>query len=159
MRVPFEPSAQLLDTTRRAVPPMAHCGLIDDVSAFATTEKPNTVRVPGIQDARFAVAFRACEQEVSSAEICFSPMATNDLPHGFQRFAAGGLERKFEHQLPCIWPPSYFKPNGSGQPTAGAKLQLPLTGQFMNIKPRTLNVAEPVPYVAADSPALPLPRG
>jgi len=54
-RPPFEPSAQLLYTTRRAIPPVAHCGLIDDASAFAATEKPDAaVCVPRIQDARGA---------------------------------------------------------------------------------------------------------
>ena len=35
----------------------------------------------------------------------------------------------------------YFKPNSSEQPTMAAKFQLPLAGQFMNVKPRTLHVA------------------
>ena len=46
-RCPFEPSAQLLDTTRRAVPAMTHSGLIGNASAFATSKKPDpVVRVP-----------------------------------------------------------------------------------------------------------------
>src|SRR5512139_2625661 len=40
VRAPFEPIAQLLYTARRAVPPVSHCGLIGDASAFAATEKP-----------------------------------------------------------------------------------------------------------------------
>jgi hypothetical protein len=46
---PLEASAQLLDTTRRAVPPMAHGGLIGDANAFAATEKPSAgVPIPRI---------------------------------------------------------------------------------------------------------------
>jgi hypothetical protein len=142
-RSPFEPSTQLLDTTRRAVPPVSHSGLIGDASAFAATEKENAiVCVPSIQNARFAVAFRTCEQEVSSAEICFPPMATNDLPHRIQHFAAGGLARKLQHQLPRIRATGYFKPNSSEQPTLGAKFQFPFAGQLMNVKPSALHVAK-----------------
>jgi hypothetical protein len=79
-RAPFEPSAQLLDTTRRAVPTVAHCGLIGNASAFAATEKPDAVvRPPSIQNARWAVAFGACEHEVSPAKMCFPPIADNVL--------------------------------------------------------------------------------
>jgi hypothetical protein len=41
----------------------------------------------------------------------------------------------------CIRSTGYFKPNSSEQPTMAAKFQLPLAGQFMNVKPRTLHVA------------------
>ena len=41
----------------------------------------------------------------------------------------------------CIRSAGYFKPNSSEQPTMAAKFQLPLAGQFMNVKPRTLHVA------------------
>jgi hypothetical protein len=59
---------------------VAHSGLIGDASAFAATEKPNAVvRVPGIQNARFAVAFVASEHEVTPAKMCFPPMAANNL--------------------------------------------------------------------------------
>jgi hypothetical protein len=48
-RAPFEPSTQLLDMTRRAVPPVAHGGLIGDASTFAAPEKPDAIgRVPSI---------------------------------------------------------------------------------------------------------------
>jgi hypothetical protein len=81
LRAPFEPRAQLLYTTRRAAPPVAHRRLIGDAGAFASTEKPNAVvRVPGIQDARCLVAFVAHEHEVTPAEMCFPPMAANNLP-------------------------------------------------------------------------------
>ena len=83
------PSAQLLDTTRRTVPPMAHGGLIGDANAFAAAEKPSAgVPILRIQDAPFAMAFIAHEQEVTPAEMCFSPMAANNLLKGLQRFAA-----------------------------------------------------------------------
>jgi len=86
---PLEPSAQLLDTTRRTVPPMAHGGLIGDANAFAAAEKPSAgVPILRIQDAPFAMAFVAHEQEVTPAEMCFSPMAANNLLKGLQRFAA-----------------------------------------------------------------------
>ena len=52
-RPPVEPSAQFLDTTRRAVPPVAHSGLIGDASAFAASEKPDVViGIASIEDAR-----------------------------------------------------------------------------------------------------------
>jgi hypothetical protein len=79
-RAPFEPSAQLLDTTRRAVPMVAHCGLIGDACAFAATEKPDAVaRPPSIQHARWSVAFGAREHEVSPTKMCFPPIADNVL--------------------------------------------------------------------------------
>jgi hypothetical protein len=45
VRTPFEPSAQLFETTRRAVPPVAHGGLIGDAGTFAAPEKPDAVMV------------------------------------------------------------------------------------------------------------------
>src|SRR6476620_816850 len=72
VRAPFEPSAQLLDTTRRAVPSVAHCGLIGDHSAFAAREKQDALARPSIQNARWVVAFGARKHEVSPAKICFS---------------------------------------------------------------------------------------
>jgi hypothetical protein len=79
-RSPFEPSAQLLDATRRAVPSVTHCGLIGDASAFAATEKEDAiVCIPTIQNAHWAVAFGAREHEVSAAKMCFPPIAANDL--------------------------------------------------------------------------------
>jgi hypothetical protein len=99
-RAPFEPSTQLLDTTRRAVPSVAHCRLIGDASAFAATEKPDAVvRPPSIQNARWAVAFGAREHEVSPAKMCFPPIADNVLLQGIQGFAAGGLAKKVQHQI------------------------------------------------------------
>jgi len=113
-RSPLESNAQFLDTTRRAVPPVAHSGLIGDASAFAATEKPDAViGIPSIEDARRAVAFAAQEHEVSTAKMRFPPIAANDLPHGLQRIAAIGPVRKFQHQLPCIRSTGHFKPNGS----------------------------------------------
>jgi hypothetical protein len=41
----------------------------------------------------------------------------------------------------CIRATGHFKPDDPEQPTSGAKFQLPLAGQFMNVKPRTLHVA------------------
>jgi hypothetical protein len=80
VRAPFESIAQLLDTPRRTVPSVAHCGLISDASAFAATEKPDAVVcIPGIQDTRFTIAFAAHEHEVTPAEMCFPPMAANNL--------------------------------------------------------------------------------
>jgi hypothetical protein len=79
-RSPFEPSAELLDTTRRAVPSVAHCGLIGDRRTFVAREKPDPVgHIPSIQNARWALAFGAREYEVSPAKICFPPIADNDL--------------------------------------------------------------------------------
>jgi hypothetical protein len=47
-----------------------------------------------------------------------------------------------QHQMLCITSTSYFKPNSSEQPTVAAKFQLPVAGQFMNVKPRALHVAK-----------------
>ena len=41
----------------------------------------------------------------------------------------------------CIRATGHFKPDDPEQPTSGAKFQLPLAGQFMNVKPLTLHVA------------------
>jgi hypothetical protein len=63
-RPPVEPSAQFLDTTRRAIPSVAHGRLIGDASAFAAPEEPNLVMmtsIPSIEDTRRAVAFAAPE--------------------------------------------------------------------------------------------------
>ena len=114
VRAPFEPSAQLLDTTRRAVPPVTHRRLIGDASAFAATEKPNAVvRVPGIQDARCSIAFVAHKHKVTPAEMCFLPIADDGLPYRVQRFAAGGPARKSQDQLQCIRAAGHLKTDGS----------------------------------------------
>jgi hypothetical protein len=50
---PLEPRSQFFYTTRRAVPSVAHGGLIGDASAFAATEKPDAViGIASIEDAR-----------------------------------------------------------------------------------------------------------
>lgn len=90
-RSPFEPSPQFLDTTRRAVPSVAHGGLIGDASAIAAGEKPNVVMfigIPSIEDARRAVAFAAQEHKVLPTIMGFPPVAADDLPHRLQLFAA-----------------------------------------------------------------------
>src|SRR5438874_5939191 len=46
-RSPLEPCAQFLNTTRRAVPPVAHGGLIGDASTFAAPEKPDAISSKG----------------------------------------------------------------------------------------------------------------
>jgi hypothetical protein len=109
---------------RRDGPIVAHRGLIGDASAFVATEKEDAVVCASIQNTHWAVAFGAREHEVSSAKMRFPPIAANNLPYRIQRFAAGGLERKLQHQLLRIRSASYFKQNCSEQPAAGAKLQL-----------------------------------
>jgi hypothetical protein len=142
-RAPFEPSAQLLDTTRRAVPSVAHCRLIDNASAFTATEKPDAaVRPPSVQNARWAVALGAAEHEVSPAKMCFPPIAHNVLLQGIQGFAAGGLAKKVQHQMLCIRSTGYFKPNSSEQPTVGAKFQFPVAGKLVSVKPGALHVTK-----------------
>jgi hypothetical protein len=79
-RSPLEPCAQFLHATGRAVPPVAHSGLIGDASTFAAPEKPDAVVViPGIEDPRRAVALWAREHEVSPAIASFPPVAENVL--------------------------------------------------------------------------------
>jgi hypothetical protein len=74
--------------------------------------------------------------------MCFPPIATNDLPYRSQRFAGGGPARKLQHQLLRIRSASHFKQNCSEQPATCAKLQLPIAGQLMNVKPGALYVAK-----------------
>ena len=73
--------------------------------------------------------------------MSLSPAAPNYLRYGLEQFSTRGLTRKFEHQPMCIWTTRHLKPNGSEQPTALAECQLPISGQFMNIKSRTLDIA------------------
>jgi hypothetical protein len=42
----------------------------------------------------------------------------------------------------CIRSTGYFKPNGSEQPTVGAKFKFPVTGKLMSVKPGALHVAK-----------------
>src|SRR4029450_11367184 len=88
-RSPFELSAQFLDSTRRAVPSVAHGGLVGDASAFAATEKPNVViGIPSIEDARRVVTFATQEHKVPPPVVGFPPVAGDRLPDGVHRFAA-----------------------------------------------------------------------
>jgi hypothetical protein len=142
---PFQPSTQFLDTTRRAVPPVAHGRLIGDTRTFAAGKKPNLVIasvVASIQDARGTLALATEEYQVSTAVMGVAPVTTDDLPNGVQWRTADGLTRKMQYQSLCIRPTGHLKPNGSEQPTLGAKFQLPLAGQFMDVKSRTLHVAK-----------------
>jgi hypothetical protein len=70
------------------------------------------------------------------------PVAGNELPYRVQRFASRGPNRKFQYQSLCIRPAGYLKSDRSEQQAAAAKFQLPLAGQFMNVKPGTLHVSE-----------------
>ena len=103
---PLEPSAQLLDTARRAVPPVAHGGLIGDACTVAAGEKPDVVVIgnPSIEHARRAMAFAAQENEVLAPEMRLTPVADNVLPYGVQPLAAGGPARKCQNQAQCIRP-------------------------------------------------------
>jgi hypothetical protein len=59
---PSEPSAEPFDSTRRAIPTVAHGGLISNPSAFAAGEKPDAVMViliSSIENTRRVVTFRA----------------------------------------------------------------------------------------------------
>jgi hypothetical protein len=73
--------------------------------------------------------------------VGFSPPAENVLRHRVELLAAGGPPRKRQHQMLCTRSTGYFKPNASEQYTSGAKSQVPLAAQFMNVKTRTLHVA------------------
>ena len=122
---PLKPSAQFLHTTGRAVPAMAHGGLIGDASTFAAAEKPCTVlltSIPRIEDARRAVAFAAQEDQVSTAKMRFPPVTDNDLPYRVSRFATGKSAGKFQHQPLCIRATGGLKIDGPEQKTSGAKL-------------------------------------
>jgi hypothetical protein len=117
-RLLFEPSAQFLDMTRRAVPSVAHRRLIGNASAFVAAEKRDAVIVKfvlSIENARRTVAFAAKKYEVSPAKMSFPPVAGNDLPYRVQRFASRGPNRKFQYQSLCIRPAGYLKPDRSEQ--------------------------------------------
>jgi hypothetical protein len=52
---PSDLSAQFLNSTRRAIPPVTHGRLVGDAGAFATTERPDgLVDIPSIENARRA---------------------------------------------------------------------------------------------------------
>jgi hypothetical protein len=141
-RSPFEAKAQFLDTTRRAVPSMAHGGLISSAGAFAAAEKRDAViDIRSIENSRRAVALAAKKDEVSPAIMGFPPIASNDLSQRLQRFAFGPA-RKFQQQALGIRSASHLKSNASEQQAAAAEFQLSLAGQFMNVKPSALHVAE-----------------
>jgi hypothetical protein len=53
---PLKPGAQFLHTTGRAVPPMAHGGLIGDASTFAAAEEPESLSSPPAPGALWQVA-------------------------------------------------------------------------------------------------------
>ena len=72
----------------------------------------------------------------------FAPVAPDDLPYRVQRFSAGGPAREFQHQPLGVRSTGHLKSEGPEQTAAGAKFQLPLTAQFMNVKPCTLHVSE-----------------
>jgi hypothetical protein len=76
------------------------------------------------------------------AIVGFSPVAGNDLPYRVQRFASRGPNRKFQYQSLCIRPAGYLKSDRSEQQAVAAEFELSLAGQFMNVKPSTLHVAE-----------------
>ena len=110
---PFEPGAQFLYPTSRAIPPMAHVGLIGNPSAFATSEKPDPVMViPSIENTRRAATFAARKHEVAPAIVCFPPVAADFLPQRIQPLAAGRPYGEFQHKPLCVWATSHLKING-----------------------------------------------
>ena len=71
-----------------------------------------------------------------------SPVAADSLPYRIQSLAACRPYGKFQDKPLCVWTTGHLKPNGSEQRTALAECQLPISGQFMNIEPRTLDIAQ-----------------
>jgi hypothetical protein len=122
---------------------MAHGGLVGYASANAAEEKPDAVRkVSSVKNARGTTTFRAQEHQVAPAIMCRPPVAADSLPQRVQSLAACRPYGKFQHKPLRVWTTGDLKPNRSEQRTALAECQLPISGQFMNIKPRTLNVAQ-----------------
>jgi hypothetical protein len=74
--------------------------------------------------------------------MCLSPVAADNLPYRIQPFAVGQPQGKFQYKPLCVWTTGHLKPNASEQPTPLAECQLPVSGKFMHVEPRTLNVAQ-----------------
>src|SRR5262245_26756906 len=72
----------------------------------------------------------------------FAPVAADTLAERVQSLAACRPYGKFQHKSLCVWATHHLKPDGSEQRTPLAECQLPVSGQFMNIEPRTLHVSQ-----------------
>jgi hypothetical protein len=86
--------------------------------------------------------WRQAKNQMRSEKYRALPVAADNLPYRIQPLSTARPYRKFQHKPLCIWTPGHLKPKASEQPTARAECQLPISGQFMNIEPRTLHVAE-----------------
>jgi hypothetical protein len=95
-----------------------------------------------IENTRGAVTLAAQKHEVAPAIVSFAPVTTDNLLYRSQPLAADRSHGKFEHKPLCIWTTGHLKPNGSKQRTPLAERQPPVSGQFVNIKSRTLDIAE-----------------
>jgi hypothetical protein len=138
-----KPCAQFFYLTSRAIPPVPHGGLISNPRALAAIEKPDALRkVPSVKNARGTTTLRAQKHQVAAAIMCRSPIAADSLAHRLQPLAACRPYGKFQNEPLRIRTAGDLKPNGSEQPTALAECQLPVSGEFMNIKPCTLHIAE-----------------
>ena len=71
-----------------------------------------------------------------------APVAADSLPDRIQSLAACRPYGKFQDKPLCVWTTGDLKPDRSEQRTALAEWQLPVSGQFMNVEPRTLHVSE-----------------
>jgi hypothetical protein len=74
--------------------------------------------------------------------VSFAPVAGDNLPYRIEPIAAGRPYGKFQHKPLCVWTTSHLKPNASEQRTSLAECQLSVSGQFMNVEPRTLRVTQ-----------------
>jgi hypothetical protein len=74
--------------------------------------------------------------------MCLSPVAGDNLSYRIQSLAAGRLYGKFQHKLLCVWATHHLKPDSSEQGTPLAECQLPISGEFVNIKPRALDITQ-----------------
>jgi hypothetical protein len=72
----------------------------------------------------------------------FAPVAADNLLYGREPLAADRPYRKFQDKPLGVRTTGHLKPNASEQRTALAECQFPLSGQFMNIKSRTLDIAQ-----------------
>ena len=101
-RVPLQSAAQLFNTARRAIPAMAHGGLISDPSASAAGEKPDLVMsavMPGIEHPGGTLTFTAREDQISPPITGLAPMAADRLHDRFQGRVASRATGIRQHEL------------------------------------------------------------
>src|ERR1700745_2847787 len=81
--------------------------------------------------------------------MSFAPVAADNLPYRIQPLSAAQPYGEFQHQPLRVWTPSPLKPNASEQPATDAKYQLSVSGKFMHVEPRSLDIAQLAPRIVS----------